>query len=87
VGFFLDYAVSPRWVVRFAADIVDLSISEHRGRVLEADFAVEYAVTDLFGIGAGLGGTDIEYRSEEEDETFGIRYRFSYLGAYAVFSF
>lgn len=87
IGFFLDYAVSPRWVVRFGADVVDLSISEHRGRVLEADFTVEYAVTDLFGIGAGLGGTDIEYRSEEDDETFGLRYRFSYLGAYAVFSF
>lgn len=55
--------------------------------MLETDFAFEYAVSDLVGIGAGLGGTDIEYRSEEKDERFGIRYRFSYLGAYASFSF
>ena len=87
VGFFLDYAVSPSWVIRFSADVVDLSISTHSGRVLEADFSIEYAVSDLFGIGAGLGGTDIEYRSEKKDETFGIRYRFNYLGAYATFSF
>lgn len=87
VGFFLDYAVSPRWVIRFNADAVDLSISTHSGRVLAADFSVEYAVCDLFGIGAGLGGTDIDYRSEKKDETFAIRYRFSYLGAYASFSF
>ncbi|HSN56000.1 MAG TPA: hypothetical protein VLT32_15105 [Candidatus Sulfomarinibacteraceae bacterium] len=87
VGFFLDYAVTPRWVLRFSADVVDLSISTHSGRVLEADFSFEYAVSDLVGIGAGLGGTDIEYRSEKEDETFAIRYRFSYLGAYLTFSF
>jgi hypothetical protein len=87
VGFFLDYAMSPRWVVRFSADVVDLSISTHSGRVLEADFSFEYAVSDLFGIGAGLGGTDIEYRSEKKDETFAIRYRFNYLGAHVTFSF
>lgn len=87
VGFFLDYAVSPRWVIRFSADVVDLSISTHSGRVLEADFSFEYAVSDLLGVGAGLGGTDIEYRSEEKDETFAIRYRFNYLGAHVTFSF
>ena len=87
VGFFLDYAVSPRWVIRFGASVVDLSISTHSGRVLEADFTFEYAVSDLFGIGGGLGGTDIEYRSEKKDETFAIRYRFNYLGAYLTFSF
>jgi hypothetical protein len=87
VGFFLDYAVLPSWVIQFSANVVDLSISNHSGRVLETDFAFEYAVSDLFGIGAALGGTDIEYRSEKKDERFGIRYRFSYLGVHVSFSF
>ena len=87
VGFFLDYALSPEWVVRFGADVIDLSISTHSGRVLEAEFAVEYVVTDWFGAGVGLGGTDLEYRSDKKDETFALRYRFSYLGAFAVFTF
>jgi hypothetical protein len=86
-GFFLDYALSPRWVLRFGADLIDLSISSYSGRVLESDFAVEYTVTDWFGVGAGLGGTDLEFRSDENDEAFAVRYRFSYLGAYASFSF
>jgi hypothetical protein len=87
VGFFLDYALSPRWVLRFGADVIDLSISTYRGRVLETDFSFEYAVTEWFGVGAGIGGTDLEFRSEEDDETFAVRYRFNYLGAYASFSF
>jgi hypothetical protein len=87
VGFFLDYALSPRWVLRFGADVIDLSISSYSGRVLEADFAVEWAVNEWLGVGAGLGGTDLEYRSDEDGETFGLRYRFNYLGAYASFSF
>lgn len=87
VGFFLDYALSPRWVLCFGADVIDLSISTYQGRVLEADFSFEYAVTDWFGVGAGFGGTDIDFQSDEDDEAFAVRYQFNYLGAYASFSF
>lgn len=86
-GFFLEYALSPRWITRFQADLIELSVSDYGGRVIEADFAIEYGVTDVFALGLGLGGTDLEYRSDEEDERFGIRYRFSSLGAYAAFTF
>lgn len=86
-GFFLDYALSPRWIVRFQADLIELSLGGHEGRVVEADFAIEYGVSDLFAVGLGLGGSDLEYRSDKKDEKFGIRYRFSSLGAYAAFTF
>ncbi len=87
VGFFLDYALSPRWFLHFGTDVIDLSIGSREGRVLEAEFSVEYAVTDWFGLGAGLGGTDLEYRSLEDDEKFAVRYRFSSVGAFASFAF
>jgi hypothetical protein len=87
VGFYLDDALSPRWMRRFSADVVDRSLSSHRGRVLEADFAFEFAVTGWFAVGTGLGSTDLEYRGQEKDETFAVRYRFNYLGAYASFAF
>lgn len=38
-------------------------------------------------LNAGFGGTDINFRSEEDDEAFAVRYQFTYLGAYASFSF
>jgi hypothetical protein len=86
-GFFLEYALSPRWITRFQADLIELSLGDYGGRVVEADFAIEYAVSDAFALGLTLGGTDLEYRAEEDDEKFGIRYRFSYVGAHAGFTF
>ncbi len=73
--------------MRFQADLIELSLGGHEGRVVEADFAFEYGISDLFAVGLGLGGSDLEYRSDEDDERFGIRYRFSSLGAYAAFTF
>jgi opacity protein-like surface antigen len=86
-GFFLEYALSPRWITRFQADLIELSLGDYGGRVVEADFAIEFAVSDAFALGLTLGGTDLEYRAEEDDEKFGIRYRFSYVGAHAGFTF
>ncbi len=87
IGFYLDYALSPRWIVRFQADLIELSLGAHEGRVVEADFAIEYGISDLFAVGLGLGGSDLEYGSDKGGERFGIRYRFSSVGAYAAFTF
>jgi hypothetical protein len=87
VGFFLDYALSPRWVLRFDAAVIDLSIGSHEGRVLEAGFNLEYVATPWLGLGVGLGGSDLEYRSDEKDEKFGLRYQFNQLGVSACFVF
>jgi hypothetical protein len=87
VGFFLDYALSPRWVLRFDVDVIDLSIGSHEGRVLEASFSFEYVPTSWLGLGMGLGGSDLEYRSDEEDEKFALRYRFNQVSVYACFVF
>ena len=87
VGFFLDYALSPRWVLRFDVDLVDLSIGPHEGRVLEAGLNLEYVATPWLGLGVGLGASDLEYRSDRDDEKWAIRYQFNQLGVYACFVF
>lgn len=87
MGFYLDYALSPGWVVRFDAAVIDLSIGPHEGRVLEAGFSLEYVPTPWLGLGVGIGGSDLEYRSEKKDEKFALRYRFNQLGVYACFVF
>lgn len=72
-GFYLDYALSPRWIVRFQSELIELSVGDYEGRVFEGDLALEYGFTDVFAAGLALGGTDIEYRSDEDGERFGIR--------------
>lgn len=87
VGFYIDYALSPRWVVRFDANVMNLSIGSHSGRVLETGFALEYVPTRWLGLGVGLGGSDLDYRSDEDGERFALRYRFNRIAVHACFAF
>jgi hypothetical protein len=87
LGFFLNYAITPRWITRFQADLIELSIGDSEGRVIEVEYVIEFAVSDVVSLGIGLGGTDLEYRSEKKGERFGVGYQFSYLGAHATFAF
>lgn len=87
VGFYLEYALSPRWILRFNTELTDLDLGSDSGRVLQTDFAVRYSFTDLLGFGLGLGGHDVEYRSVEDDEQFGVSYRIKFVSAVLSFSF
>jgi hypothetical protein len=87
IGFFLDYALSPRWVLSFRADAMNLSIGDHRGRVVDTDFSIEYGVSRVVGLGLGFGSIDMEYRGDEDDEKFGVDYRIESVGAHVTFSF
>jgi len=87
IGFFLEYAATPRWILRSYADLIDLEISDHAGRVVQVGMAVEYAFTDAFGFGIGLGGIDLEYRGEKKKEKFGVDYKVKSLGAYLSWVF
>jgi hypothetical protein len=60
LGFYLDYAVSTRWIVRFNSEVTDLNIGEHSGRVLQSSVAIEYRLGDLLGLGLHLGSMDLQ---------------------------
>ena len=87
VGFFLEYAATPKWILRSYADLIDLEIGDHAGRVLQVGMAAEYVFSDVFGVGVGLGGIDLEYRAEKKGEKFGVDYKVKSLGAYLSWVF
>jgi hypothetical protein len=87
IGFWVDYAFSPRWIVRTSAESIDLSIGANSGRVLETEFTAEYYVSRLVGLGFGLTGYDLEYSKDEEDQRIGVNYRVKSLAGYLSFVF
>jgi hypothetical protein len=87
IGFYLEYALSPRWVLRFDSDAMDLNLGSQSGRLLETSVAVEYVASDLVGVGLSLSSMDLEYRSDEGDERFGAAYRIKSVGAHLSFAF
>ena len=87
LGFYIEYALAPRWILRFNTEAIDVDLGSSGGRVLQTNFALEHAFSDLFGVGIGLGGIDLRYHSAEGDEEFGMNYRIKSVGAYASFAF
>ncbi len=87
IGIFLDYAMTPKLLVRFSAEIIDLDISGHSGRVMQTKMALEYCFTDSFGVGLDIDIMDLEYRTEESKEKLGVDYKVKSLGAYLSWVF
>lgn len=86
-GFFLEYAATPRWILRSYAELIDLEVGDHAGRLIQVGMTAEYVLTDTFGVGVGLGGIDLEYRGEKKKEKFGVDYKVKSLGAYLSWVF
>jgi len=87
LGFWVDYAFTPRWIVRFSTEALDLSVGSHEGRVLQSAFTAEYYVTQLIGLGFGLNGSDMQYTQDEEDQRLGVRYKVKSFAGYMSFVF
>ena len=87
IGFYLEYAMSPRWILRASTEAMDLSLGSQSGRVLQSNLEIGYGFTDLFSVGLNLGGLDLEYRGDEGDEKFGVDYRVTAIGAHVGFAF
>ena len=87
IGFFLDYAATAKWLIRFSTEILDLNISGHSGRVLQSSLAAEYWFTGSFGASINLSSIDLEYRGEKSHEKFGVAYKVNSLGAYLSWAF
>jgi hypothetical protein len=87
IGIYIDYALTPRWILRAGGDVMKLSIGQHSGRVLEFSFGSDYRLTRLMGIGLGLTALDIDYEQEEAGERLAVDYRISAITAYLNFAF
>ncbi len=87
IGFYLDYALSPRWVLRLNTEAIDLDLGQHSGRVLHTEFSFEYLFSDLFGIAVGVSGMDLNYHGEKRGERFGVDFSVKSANASLSFSF
>jgi len=87
IGFFLDYGLSPKAVLRFSTDAIDFNVANNRGRVLETRLSFEYGFNDLIGVGAGVSGIDLRYRGKEKNEQFGVNYRINSIDLYLSLAF
>lgn len=87
VGFFIDYAMTPKWILRVEANAMSLDVGEYRGRVVDTGAGIEYQVSRSVGVGLAVATTDIEYRQEKEGEKLGVDFRVSSVDLHASFSF
>ncbi len=87
IGVFLDYALTRTWLVRFSAEVIDLDISGHSGRVVHTVMGIEYGFTDSFSVGLNIGTMDLEYRTERGDDMFGVDYKVKSVGGYLSWAF
>lgn len=86
-GFWVDYAFSPRWIVRLNAEAIDLSIGAHNGRVLQSNYLAEYYVSKLVGLGFGLTSSSITYSQNTQEQQIGFDYKVKSFAGYLSFVF
>ncbi len=85
-GMFINYAITPRVIVKLNAKFLDLQIDDIDGKVIDTTFLIEWYFSRHVGVGLGINGTDIDIR-DEGDDPFTVDYSVSGLMAYFTFSF
>ena len=88
VGFYLDYALSKRWLVRFdSSALIEVSFNGHRARLRQVHLTCEYVISDLVGVGVGVSSLGIAYGQNQGDEQLAVDYNVKSFGAYLSFAF
>ncbi len=85
VGFAMDFAVSPKWILKQSFEIFYLEIGDFKGGIADASFAVEWNVWKHWGFGAALDSFRLGIESKSEDEDIpGVDFvgniKMSYIG-------
>jgi hypothetical protein len=72
-GLFIDYALSPRLILSISAGFLDIDIDTYDGRFMDTRGAIEWFFARHWGLGFGLGNTDVRVTKTGDDP-----YRFNY---------
>ena len=84
LGIFLDYAFTPRLVMRATPQFFDIESGDLEGRYLDARWTLDFYFSRYFGIGAGYNSVDLLF--EDTDETpVHVQYRYSGVLVYLSF--
>lgn len=87
VGFFVDYALAPRWVLRATMNTIRIDYNDTSARVIDSGLTMEFYPTKVFGLGAGFTNSDMEYSKIDKDEKLAVGYQVNGFSAYASFCF
>ena len=94
VGFAMDFAVSPKWILKQSFEIFYLEVGDFTGGIADARFAVEWNVWKHWGFGAVLDSFRLTIESKSEDEDIpgvdfigNIKMSYIGLGLYARYRF
>jgi hypothetical protein len=74
VGMFINYGVTPRFIVKLHAAFLNIDIADYKGQVVDSGFALEYYFIRNLGVGLGAARTDIE-ASYTGDSPWKVGYR------------
>jgi len=74
-GFFLKYAVTPNLIFDIGAASLDLEIGDIDGRVLDSTARLTWYFSKHFGVGLGIGGTDVNVTNNKDGDIFKVDYR------------
>jgi len=66
-GLRMDFAVTPKWVIRSGTQFFYLKYQSFQGRLLEFQGAVEYLPWKNFGLGLGFDTFAMDLQAENED--------------------
>jgi hypothetical protein len=73
VGLFITYALSPRLILSMSAGFLDIDIDTYDGRFMDTRGTIEWFFSRHWGLGFGLGNTDVRVVRTGDDP-----YRFDY---------
>jgi hypothetical protein len=86
IGFFINYAMRPRLLLKVKADFFDLSVSGFEGHLVDTAIGIDWYFSRHVGIGLLSNVTNINIKDTGEDP-FNVEYRQSGLVGYFTFVF
>jgi len=75
MGFFTDYAITPRVILRMHAAFLDLEVGDYDGRLLDTKLVFDWFFTKHVCIGAGFASSDLDFANTSEDP-WRVEYRY-----------
>jgi hypothetical protein len=85
LGLRLDFAVTPKWILRNHFDMFYLAVADYKGYITNFGTAIEWRPFKHVGFGFGFDSFDLGVEAENDDNIAGVDFvgnvKFGYFGA------
>jgi len=75
VGFYINYALTPKLILDLRTSFIDLSIGDHDGRIFNNNGNLTWYFSRHFGLGFGLSSSDVIYENTGGDNRIKVDLR------------